>query len=126
MRMRLGIELFKYLKEIADDNGVSQVDWAKAAGTHQPRISELVQLLEGREPADSRLFTLEKFITLHRGLTKLLGVSVVTESMAKKISQEEDRTKRILSKVAMLLEAADDQGEENLERQLDLLIALKK
>ena len=46
--------------------------------------------------------------------------------LAKKISQEEDRTKRIWSKVAMLLEAADDQGEENLERQLDLLIALKK
>jgi predicted transcriptional regulator len=92
--MQVPISLYESLSIIAYRHGITQTEWAKAAGIPQPRIAELEKLLrisKGiQEDNDTkRAFTLQKMHRLYLGLKKLLGVALMSKEMSDFIKKNE-------------------------------------
>jgi predicted XRE-type DNA-binding protein len=121
MLMKLDINIFQMLNEIAESADITQEEWAKSAGSKQPRISELVKMLSTGE-ANGRAFTLDKFIKLYKGLEKIMGTDKLQEKFSKKIEKEPDPRKRVLAKVAVVCQDGDDQTIANLENLINLVL----
>ena len=121
MFMKLDINIFQMLNEIAESADITQEEWAKASGSKQPRISELVSMASTGE-ANGRAFTLDKFLKLYRGMEIIMGTETLKEKFSKKIDREKDPRKRILAKVAVVCQYGDDEKLSDLERLVDLVL----
>lgn len=92
--MKVPVKLFEYLLELAEREGISQTEWGIASGLSQPRVSELVRLLNAEKSGItveiSRSCTLEKILALSQGLVRLRGRMMVVRHLLKKYEEEQD------------------------------------
>lgn len=105
--MKLSIDVFKCLSDIAEQHKITQSEWAVMSGLEQPRIAELKKLYRmkcDKSAAGSmgRAFTLDKCTKLYRGLRKILGEGLMKKEMLECANKELDPTKRLILLVLAL------------------------
>ncbi len=104
--MKVDIAFYIALREVARANNLRNREWARASGVPEPRISELNRIAKGG--MYGRRCTLDKVLTLHRGLVKLLGEGQVRKDLEKLLAQETDATRRLIIMCLILGDAGEE------------------
>jgi hypothetical protein len=112
--MKMNLELFKLLNDIAAENGISQEKWGESSGIPQPRISEFSVQLKGGKLNQSRYFTLKRFLQLYVGLKTLLGESKLKQALMAKAEGQGNVAIEMWAKLALLLESDDKKEKEKI------------
>ena len=111
--MKINIDIFDVMDSMARSCGIKDVEWAQAAGIRRPTIYDLRKMSiiykeKGENKKMGRVCTIDKLVTLYKGLEKLLPGGVdLARDLRKAIEKETDKKKKLRMYV-MLLEELDD------------------
>jgi len=117
MALEFNIRLFTRLEQLAKDNGVSDVDWCRAAwpesksnpGARVTELRKIVQIMREQGVSQheaqriaKRKFTFNKAFHLIKGILQLLPTEEVYRVIDEEAAEEKEAIRRILSELAML------------------------
>jgi hypothetical protein len=123
--MKVDIEVFRKLNDIAIRHSISSVKWAKDSDLAQSRIAELRKLAKERGSVPNvktgRECTYEKIMSLVAGLKKVLGAEVVKKELLNAIKNEKNRSRKLFL-MALVLGELSDEAQKQAESMWELII----
>jgi len=103
--MILPISVFEIMAEIAKENKVRSIKWARASGLSPARISDFKRLAKktkagAAEPDPERevtghIFSLKNFLTLWDGLRRLVGATALRRGLIRQLQGKKTLTARV-------------------------------